>query len=130
MVTAVILATTTTTSQNMQASEGMYFFSGSHHVLCLIYIIDGVDEALREKICLWLKPPDPTTNYNTAIEARQVGTGAWFIQSQDFVDWTTTPGSFMWICGIRASTRTRPLWFLTKHLCSWQWQNNYLVRLL
>ena len=86
-----------------------YVVAGSDHALCLIYTIDDVDGALRDKIRLWLKPPDPTTNYNTAVEARQVGTGAWLIQSQDFVDWMTTRGSFMWICGIRASGNTHIL---------------------
>ena len=119
MVTAVILATTTTTSQNIQASEGM-FLAGSDRVLCFIYTID-VDDALREKIRSWLKPPDPTTNYNTAIEARQVGTGAWFMQSQDFVDWTTTPGSFLWIRGIRAPKGSSLAMITYEHHCSWQW---------
>ena len=126
MVTAVILATTTTTSQNIQASEGI-FFAGSNNGL-LIYIINDVDGALRDKIRSWLKPPDPTINYNTAIEARQVGTGAWFIQSQDFVDWTTTPGSFLWIRGKRAPETRLLLIILTIHLCSWEWENDYLVR--
>ena len=55
----------------------------------------------------WLKPPDPTTDYNTAIETRQVGTGDWFIRREGFVHWMKTAGSFLWIHGIRESIRFR-----------------------
>ncbi|ETW83618.1 hypothetical protein HETIRDRAFT_102315 [Heterobasidion irregulare TC 32-1] len=48
-VTAVISATTTRTSRNVQAIRG---------------------DALRDQIRLWLNPPDPTANYNAAIYAR------------------------------------------------------------
>ncbi|ETW83628.1 hypothetical protein HETIRDRAFT_415399 [Heterobasidion irregulare TC 32-1] len=85
MVAAVILATTTKTSHNVPALE---------------------DDGIRRRIRSWLKPPDPTTNFNTAIGARQVGTGDWFIHGQEFVDWMKAPGSFLWIRGIPGNGKT------------------------
>jgi len=52
-----------------------------------------------DKICLWLSAPDPSTNYNKALEERQGGTGLWFVSSQTFDDWRTTPNSFVWLHG-------------------------------
>ena len=66
------------------------------------------DDELRKKICEWLSPPDPSTNHNAALQARHEGTGDWFLEGQEFLKWTTTPGSFLWIHGIRMYTLIVP----------------------
>ena len=54
----------------------------------------------HEKFRRWLNPPDPSLNYNKALKERFAGTGTWFIESPVFINWKTTPGSFLWLYGI------------------------------
>lgn len=55
---------------------------------------------LLEKVQTWLSPPDPSTNYNVACQARHRGTAEWFIQGNIFQQWKST-GTFLWIHGKR-----------------------------
>ncbi|KAH8983008.1 hypothetical protein EDB92DRAFT_2106421 [Lactarius akahatsu] len=48
----------------------------------------------------WLSPPDPSFNYNTACDARHMGTSAWCTQGNTFADWHTS-GGLLWIYGKR-----------------------------
>lgn len=48
----------------------------------------------------WLDPPDPSENYNRGLKERFPGTGTWFIKSSAFIQWKTTPGSFLWAHGM------------------------------
>jgi Cdc6-like AAA superfamily ATPase len=60
----------------------------------------------REKIERWLLPPDPSTNYNKALEQRQEGSGLWFLQSDAFSTWKKTKNSFLWLHGIPGCGKT------------------------
>ena len=57
---------------------------------------------LRESICKWLSPPDPSTNYNIACGTRHKKTATWFFQGGIFQEWKST-GSLLWIHGKRLS---------------------------
>ncbi|KAF2180825.1 purine and uridine phosphorylase [Zopfia rhizophila CBS 207.26] len=63
-------------------------------------------EQRREQIDRWLSPPDPSTNYNKALEKRQEGSGLWFLQSDAFAKWKTRRNSFLWLYGIPGCGKT------------------------
>jgi hypothetical protein len=54
----------------------------------------------------WLSPPDPSTNYNKALQLRHYGTGAWFLQSNAFEKWQKQRNSFLWLHGIPGCGKT------------------------
>jgi hypothetical protein len=60
---------------------------------------------LRENICKWLSPPDPSTNHNVACSTHHKKPASWFFQGSIFQEWKST-GSLLWIHGKRLS---RPL---------------------
>ncbi|KAF8463221.1 ankyrin repeat-containing domain protein [Russula ochroleuca] len=53
---------------------------------------------IQEKLQLWLSPPDPSVNHNTACKTQHSGTAMWFIQGSTFQDWKKN-GSLLWIRG-------------------------------
>ena len=58
----------------------------------------------KEKIMEWLNPPDPSTNFNMARQARHTGTAKWFLDESGstFNQWKKKPtGSLFWIHGMR-----------------------------
>ena len=63
-------------------------------------------EQRREKIERWLSPPDPSTNYNRALQQRQEGTGLWFLQSPMYIQWKTQQNSALWLYGIPGCGKT------------------------
>ncbi|KAK7446740.1 hypothetical protein VKT23_014436 [Stygiomarasmius scandens] len=52
-----------------------------------------------EKIKEWLKPSDPSQNYNEHIEDQVAGTGEWFLNGEEYKKWKETPNSMMWLQG-------------------------------
>lgn len=46
-----------------------------------------------------MSPPDPSSNYQKALDERHEGTGVWFIESKKFAKWRTKPNSFLWLHG-------------------------------
>ncbi|KAK7446745.1 hypothetical protein VKT23_014441 [Stygiomarasmius scandens] len=52
-----------------------------------------------EKIREWLKPSDPSQNYNEHIEDQVAGTGEWFLNGEEYKKWKETPNSMMWLQG-------------------------------
>ncbi|KAH8977019.1 hypothetical protein EDB86DRAFT_3110254 [Lactarius hatsudake] len=58
--------------------------------------IQQIAEKIEQKIRRWLSPPDPSVNYNTAREAYQEGTAAWFFQCSIFKEWELV-GSLLWV---------------------------------
>jgi hypothetical protein len=61
-------------------------------------------DKVKEDIIQWLKPPDPSTNYNMALQARHTGTAKWFLDESGstFNQWKKKPiGSLFWIHGMR-----------------------------
>jgi Cdc6-like AAA superfamily ATPase len=54
----------------------------------------------------WVSPPDPSTNYNKALQQRQEGTGRWLLQRSLFRKWQTQQNSFLWLHGIPGCGKT------------------------
>jgi hypothetical protein len=63
-------------------------------------------EHRQEKIERWLQPPDPSTNWNKALQQRHKGSGLWFLQNEVFVKWKTRRNSFLWLYGIPGCGKT------------------------
>ena len=67
----------------------------------------SIEAAMKEKRDMdqWLSAPDPSNTHNRLQEEHHEGTGNWFFETKDFTTWRDTPGSMLWIKGIRESTR-------------------------
>jgi Cdc6-like AAA superfamily ATPase len=63
-------------------------------------------EQRRGKIERWLSPPDPSTNYNKALQLHQEGSGLWFLQLDTFAEWKKRRNSFLWLYGIPGCGKT------------------------
>src|ERR1700733_4820680 len=63
-------------------------------------------EHRREKIERWLSPPNPSTNYNKALQQRQDGSGLWFLKINAFAKWKKKENSFLWLYGIPGCGKT------------------------
>ncbi|KAF2135962.1 uncharacterized protein K452DRAFT_322729 [Aplosporella prunicola CBS 121167] len=63
-------------------------------------------ERRRDQLYDWLCPPDPSTNYNKALEQRYEGSGKWFVQGEAYREWKTQPNSFLWLYGIPGCGKT------------------------
>ena len=57
-------------------------------------------DQINEEIIQWLKPPDPSTNYDMARRVRHKGTAEWFLRGNIFEKWKSE-GSLFWIYGMR-----------------------------
>lgn len=54
----------------------------------------------------WLSPPDPSTNYNNALERRHSGSGKWFLAHTAYSRWKSESNSFLWLYGIPGCGKT------------------------
>lgn len=54
----------------------------------------------------WLLPPDPSVNYNKALQQRHKGSGQWLLQRTDYATWKAKAGSFLWLHGIPGCGKT------------------------
>jgi Cdc6-like AAA superfamily ATPase len=63
-------------------------------------------EQRRGKIERWLSSPDPSTNYNKALQERHEGSGLWFLESDAFAKWKMRRNSFLWLNGIPGCGKT------------------------
>ena len=55
---------------------------------------------LRQELLLWISPPDPSVNYDTACHAHHEGTVNWCTQGSTFTRWTES-GTLLWVHGKR-----------------------------
>ncbi|KAF8244838.1 hypothetical protein K440DRAFT_604587, partial [Wilcoxina mikolae CBS 423.85] len=73
---------------------------------------DRVEKKLAEKSYVyraaltWLSLADPKENLIAARKLQQHGTGRWFTESRDFLEWKMAENSFMWLCGVAGSGKT------------------------
>lgn len=58
------------------------------------------------KVIQWLSAPDPSINYNKALQQRHKGSGLWLLQSKAFVEWKARSNSFLWLHGISGCGKT------------------------
>ncbi|TWU70855.1 hypothetical protein ED733_000488 [Metarhizium rileyi] len=75
-------------------------------------------EQRREKMERWLSPPDPSTNYNNALQQRQEGSGLWFLQTDAFAEWKKRRNSFLWLNGIPGCGKTILSSAIIEHLAT------------
>lgn len=69
--------------------------------------IDKLDRDSRQwKVIRWLSAPDPSINYNKALQQRHKGSGLWFLQSPAFAEWKTCSNSILWLHGIPGCGKT------------------------
>lgn len=57
----------------------------------------------RQRIRDWLGAPDPFPNHTAARKKKQPLTGDWFLGGKMYGSWRSSPGSFLWLYGIRKS---------------------------
>lgn len=59
-----------------------------------------------QKLMNWLSPPDPSTNFNKALEQRHESSGQWFLRSPAYIAWEKEKRSFLWLNGIPGCGKT------------------------
>ena len=59
---------------------------------------------LRERLRIWLSPPNPSINHNIACDAQHEGSAQWFFRGTIFSKWKFT-GPLLWVHGKRAYLR-------------------------
>ena len=52
------------------------------------------------KILDWLDAPDPSINYDKALDSKLECTGLWFLDGEAFANWKTDKASRIWLYGI------------------------------
>jgi Cdc6-like AAA superfamily ATPase len=67
---------------------------------------DLLAQKRSDRIQKWLSPPDPSTNYNKALQQCHEGTGLWFLGCDSFEHWRITPNSFLWLHGLPGCGKT------------------------
>ena len=72
----------------------------------------------EQRILDWLSAPDPSVNYENALDKRHHGTGVWFTSGQAFADWKKRPNSFLWLHGIPGCGKTVLSSTIIEHLSS------------
>ena len=121
-----------------QAADGVdrmersWFPDGIHAGHAGSTILTG--SQLRQNLCRWLSPSDPSTNHNIACNAHHKGTATWFFEGRMYKEWKSTGcESLLWIHGKRAplshswhSATRRHLMLIL--ICSWLRQEYTLVR--
>lgn len=75
-------------------------------------------DSRQRGILQWLSAPDPSTNYNKALQQRHKDSGLWLPQSQAFAEWKARPGSFLWLQGIPGCGKTILSSSIIEHLKS------------
>ena len=60
----------------------------------------------QNEIRQWLSAPDPSSNYNKALNDRYANTGDWFLTTNAYSNWLSMPGSFLWLYGIPGCGKT------------------------
>ncbi|RFU30804.1 hypothetical protein B7463_g5547, partial [Scytalidium lignicola] len=70
-------------------------------------VVDRLDlDSQSNKINNWLRPPDPSTNFNKATKERHKGTGSWFLESKQFKEWKSGTRRYLWLHGIPGCGKT------------------------
>jgi len=75
-------------------------------------------DSRQMRIIQWLSAPDPSTNYNKALQQRHKGSGLWLLRSKVFAEWKARPKSFVWLYGIPGCGKTILSSSIIEHLKS------------
>ena len=63
-------------------------------------------EKQEERMVLWLRSTDPSTNHIAACKEHHNGTGSWLLESRKFRQWLVSKGQFIWLNGISGCGKT------------------------
>jgi hypothetical protein len=84
------------TANDVDQVKRSYHLTSSALTLCIVS-----ENQLRERIHIWLSPPDPSTNHNIACDTHHKKSATWFFQGNIYQEWKSK-GSLIWIHGKRA----------------------------
>ncbi|EDN91972.1 hypothetical protein SS1G_07834 [Sclerotinia sclerotiorum 1980 UF-70] len=70
----------------------------------------------RRHIYEWLAAPDPFLTHAATLKKHQPNTGAWFLTSKQYEEWSFGGGSFLWLYGIPGSGKTVLCSTIIEHL--------------
>jgi hypothetical protein len=65
-----------------------------------------LDHFKHKEIVNWLKVCDPSTNHYAARQAYEPGTGIWFVESSDFIEWRDNQNRSLWLQAIPGAGKT------------------------
>ncbi|KLJ06283.1 hypothetical protein EMPG_09287 [Blastomyces silverae] len=88
--------------------------SGSSILSCTVR--DLGNKHKQGQIERWLSPPDPSTNYNKALNQRHEVSGRWFLEGEVFKRWDSQRNSFLWLYGIPGCGKTILSSSIVRHL--------------
>jgi ankyrin repeat domain-containing protein 50 len=91
------------------------------------FAASSLDQRCR-RVKGWLAAPDPFPNHATARKKWQPLTGEWFLRSELYESWMSTPRSFLWLYGIRKLLACSFKSSLVLNILSWRWQVDPMVR--
>ncbi|KZP11102.1 hypothetical protein FIBSPDRAFT_191646 [Athelia psychrophila] len=83
----------------------------------------GQESTDRAIVHSWLSSLDVSQNYNAARRRHQLGTGSWFIDGKQFVDWKADPEAILCIYGKPGSGKTILCSYIIEHvkdMCKYQ----------
>ncbi|CUS13277.1 unnamed protein product, partial [Tuber aestivum] len=63
-------------------------------------VLRKLDEKEFREVQQWLNVVDPASNYSSALDVREPGTGGWLLGGQDYMDWKKDRGGVLWLHGI------------------------------
>lgn len=59
-----------------------------------------------DRILSWLSPANPYINLKRALETRHAGSGAWFLQDEQYLQWKSPLKSSLWLHGLAGCGKT------------------------
>jgi hypothetical protein len=58
----------------------------------------------QKDIVRWLSPVDPWETHEAAVQTHYSGTGDWFLESNEYLEWQGSDKSDLWLSGFRKSS--------------------------
>lgn len=74
------------------------YFTRTFTPLLTLHAVEKNREARKRALIEWLAAPDIAAAHLSAQDQKEEGTGEWFLESQEFLEWANT-GRSMWLAG-------------------------------
>jgi hypothetical protein len=68
--------------------------------------LDGLALQQRQDILSWLSPLQDEATFNTELSRVAAGSGQWFLESKEFIEWHTGDATRLWCSGIPGAGKT------------------------
>jgi hypothetical protein len=85
------------------------------------------EQEVKDRIVRWLQIGDPLVNHTAARDKHEPSTGDWFLNSDDFVNWKSTPDNNMWIRSIAGAGKTILCSTIVDHLVRQQSAGDFIL---